>query len=180
MRRRRWVGCRRCDSLEGLLSDGERGDVDAVGGKKLRVGREVDGGNGVASAEAATGGGGAVDGEGAAEQGARLADVARGDEGANAAGGDRAAAQAERVVDGDGEAEFAAQGLQAGWAGDAGLGLAAKRKFAPSWISVTWRARARTRVAKSQAELRRSSSVKGRTRVASIPVSASSSACAPA
>ena len=118
------------DGLEGFGggagADGERGDVDAVGGKQLRVGREVDGGNGVASAEAAAGGGRAVDGEGAAEQGARLADAARGDEGANAAGGDGAAAQAERVVDGDGEAEFAAQGLQAGWAGDAGLGLVAK------------------------------------------------------
>ena len=44
----------------------------------------------------------------------------------NTAGGDGAAAQAERVVDGDGEAEFAAQGLQAGWAGDAGLGMMTK------------------------------------------------------
>ena len=107
-------------------ADGQRGDVDAVGGEKLAVGREVDGGDGEAGAEAAAGGGGAVDGEGAAEQSARLADVARGDEGANAAGGDGTAAQAERGVDDDGEAEFAAQGLQAGRAGDAGLGLAAK------------------------------------------------------
>ena len=115
----------------GGLCDVQRGDVDAVGREQFRVGREVDGGNGVAGAEAAAGGGRAVDGEGAAEQGARLADVARGDEGANAAGGDWTAAQAERVVDGDGEAEFAAQGLQAGWTGDAGLGLAAKRKLRP-------------------------------------------------
>ena len=80
------------DGVEGLgggaVADGERGDVDAVGGEELGVGREVDGGNGVAGAEAAAGGGRAVDGEGAAEQGARLADVAGGDEGADAAGGD--------------------------------------------------------------------------------------------
>ena len=58
----------------GAEADGKRGDVDAMGGEKLRVGLEVDGGDGVASAEAAAGGGVAVDGEGAAEQDARLAD----------------------------------------------------------------------------------------------------------
>ena len=58
----------------GAEADGKGGDVNAVGGEKLRVGLEVNGGDGIASAEAAAGGGVAVDGEGTAEQDARLAD----------------------------------------------------------------------------------------------------------
>src|ERR1039458_8419577 len=108
----------------GVPADGESGDVDAVGGKELGIGREVDGGYGVGFAEAAAGGGGAFDGEGPAEEGAGVAQVARGgDELADAAGGDRGAAEGAWGVDGDAEAEFLAEGFEAA---DAGLGVVAE------------------------------------------------------
>ena len=68
------------DGFEDFLSDGEGGDVDAVGREKLGVGREVDGRDSVFCAVAAAGRGDAFDGEGPAEEGARVADVAGGDE----------------------------------------------------------------------------------------------------
>ena len=44
----------------GVPPDGEGGDVDAVGGEELGIGREVDGGDGVGFAVAAAGGGSAT------------------------------------------------------------------------------------------------------------------------
>ena len=111
----------------GVPADGESGDVNAVGGKELGIGREVDGGDGVDFAVAAAGGGGAFDAKGPAEEGAGVAQVARGgDELADAAGGDRGAAEGAWGVDGDAEAEFAAEGFEAGGTGDAGLGVVAE------------------------------------------------------
>ncbi len=110
-------------ALKVSVPNGEGGDVDAMGGEELGVGGLVDGGDGVAGAVAASGGGCTFNGEGAAEQGTGLADLSGGDEVADAAGGDRMAAQDARRVDADGEAEFAAEGFEVV---DAGLGLVAE------------------------------------------------------
>ncbi len=100
----------------GLLAraDGEGGDVDAVGGQQLGVGREVDGGDGVARAVAAARGGGA-------EQTAKgRPSSARAWLTSPAAMSVRmrleetgAAAQEVRGVAADGEAEVAAEGCEA-------------------------------------------------------------------
>ena len=104
-------------------TNGQGSDVDAIGGQEFGVGREVDGGDGVAGTVSAAGGGRAVDGEGAAEERTGVADVAPGEQLADAAGGDGEAANAARGVDGDGEAEFAAEGFEAV---DACLGVVAE------------------------------------------------------
>ncbi len=64
------------DGLKALslcrVADSEGGNVDAVGGEELWVWGEVDRGDGVAGAVAASRGRGGDDGEGAAEEGAGL------------------------------------------------------------------------------------------------------------
>jgi len=122
------------DGVEDLglrtFADGEGGDVDAVGGEEFWVGCEVDGGDGVGFAVAAAWGWAGIDGEGAPEEGAGVGDVACGDELADAAGGDGGAANNAGSVDGDAEAEFLAEGFQAGvsslGAAGAGLGVVAE------------------------------------------------------
>src|ERR1017187_7909751 len=104
----------------GVPSDGERGDVDAVGGQQFRIGREIDGGNGVAGAVSAAGRRGAVNREWTAQQGAGAADVAGGDQLARAAGGDCRSADDARRIDGDAEAKLAAERFESL---DSGLGV---------------------------------------------------------
>jgi len=148
------------DGFEGFWPDRERSDVDAVGGQEFGVRREVDGGDGVASTVAAAGRGGAIDGEGAAEQRAGGTDVAGGDELADAAGRDRRPAYDAGSVDGDAEAECAAEGFETA---DACFGVVAEAEVF-------------TFVDLGDVEfVDQDASVKGRTRVASIPVAARSS-----
>src|ERR1017187_292133 len=104
----------------GVPSDGESGDVDTVGGQQFGIRREIDGGNGVASAVSAAGRRGAVDRERTAEQGAGAADVAGGDQLADAAGGDCGSADDARRIDDDDEAELAAERFEPL---DSGLGV---------------------------------------------------------
>ena len=129
-----------------------------MGGEEFGVGGEVDGGDGVLGAVAASGGGGAVDGEGAAEQSTGVADVSSGDEMADAAGGDGVAAEDARGVDGDGEAEFAAEGFEAV---DAGLGLVAEAEVLAFVDLVDVEQLQRRSVAKSRAVMREKSRGEG-------------------
>ncbi len=69
----------------GACADFQCGDVDAVGRQQFRVGREVDGGDGVAGAVASARGGCGLDSERATEERTCVAYVALGDKVANAA-----------------------------------------------------------------------------------------------
>ena len=73
------------DGLEEFVFHLERGDVNAVGRQKFGVGREVDGGDGVACAVATAARGRGLHGEGTAKQGAGLRDLGVADELADAA-----------------------------------------------------------------------------------------------
>ena len=102
------------DRLEGLFSDSQGRDVDAVGGEEFRVGGEVDGGDGEAGAVAPAGGGGGVDAERAAKERAGVRYVPSSKEGADAGGGDDGPAEEVRGKDADSEAEFGAELLEGG------------------------------------------------------------------
>ncbi len=95
-------------AVEEFAVDVHGGDVDAVGGEKLGVWGEVDGGHGEAAADAASWSGSGVDAEGAAEQGAGGGHVSGLDQFANLAAADFDAAIVTRGKDLHAEAEVVA------------------------------------------------------------------------
>ena len=154
-------------SPPGSGTDREGGDVDTVRGQELGIGSKVDRGDGVAGSVAAARGGRAADGEGPAEQDAGARDVAGRNEGSDAARGDGLAAQDLRGVGVDAEIEIPAEGFERV---HVRRGVATEAEgFAFVDLAHVDASRRMVR-AKSSAESCESCSVKGTTRVASMPV----------